>query len=382
MSRSRILLIAALGVVAVAARGFLTQAPETARPRDQPPPAHVAEVVPNGPPQAAASPAFPPPPQRVTTETLASITQSSEKARATAAALRHKARFPPTSRRIENNVNPIVESRAVKERLSPPGQGRKPTLVVFSSALSYEAPNPIILYAKFVRDHPQDLSLRSDAEIAAELWNAADQVVAQVELRDDGQGRDLEAGDGVFTAQLTPADEELEQWNGLIRVQVWGETVDGDRRKARTRFYYGVPSAKLTGYYRDELVDGHLRLEAEVEVKEIGEYRLEATLTGPKGFLISWAANTVALEPGVTFIPLTFWGLTLREANEPGPYALSSIALANVTYKPPQLNDAVGSSYETKPYKPEDFSSKPFDDPKLLEKAARYDARADGAPTQ
>jgi hypothetical protein len=375
MSRSRILLIAALGIVAVFAGLLFLNAPRTERAPDQQRPSEMARVMPS----IGVSPTPLPAPERGSNETLATMTRS-ETARAAAASLRHKARFPPTSRRIEDNVDPIVQTRAVKERLSPPGQGRKPTLVVFSSALSYEAPNPIIIFARFVREHPGDLSLRTDAEIAGELWNADDVVVAQVDLRDDGRERDIEAGDGVFTARLTPAAEDLDQWNGLIRVQVYGETVDGDRRKARTRFYYGVPSAKLTGYYRDELVDGHLQVSAEIEVKATGEYRLEATLSGSQG-LLAWAENTVPLEPGISFMPLTFWGLTLREANEPGPYTLSSIALANVTYKPPQLNDAIGTSYQTAPYKPEDFSSKRYDDPKLLEKAERAEARAPGGTT-
>ena len=244
---------------------------------------------------------------------------------------------------------------------------------MFASSLSYEAPNLIILFAKFIREHPQNRAPRADAEIAGEPVNAGRS--RRGRLRDDGQERDIEARDGVFTAQLTPAAENLAQWNGLIRVQIYGETSDGDKRTARTRFYYGAPSAKLTGYYRDELVDGHLQLLAEIEVKELGEYRLEATLSGSHG-LLAWSENTVQLEPGITMMPLTFWGLALREANEPGPYKLSSIALANVTYKPPQLNDAFSTTYETAPYKPQQFSEEPYNDPKLLEKADRYEARA------
>jgi hypothetical protein len=379
MSRSRILLIAALGIVAVLARVLFLNAsrtePERAPARDEQHPSEIARVIPN----AGASPTALPAPERGSGETLATI-RSSKAALDAAAALREKARFPPTSRRIEDNVDPIVQTRAVKERLSPPGQGRKPTLVVFASSLSYEAPNPIILYAKFIREHPGDWAPRTDAEIAGELRNASGALVAEVDLRDDGQERDIEARDGVFTAQLTPAGEDLDQWNGLIRVQIYGETSDGDKRTARTRFYYGAPSAKLTGYYRDELVDGHLQLLAEIEVKELGEYRLEATLSGSHG-LLAWSENTVQLEPGITMMPLTFWGLALREANEPGPYKLSSIALANVTYKPPQLNDAFSTTYETAPYKPQDFSNERYNDPRLIERAARAEARARGETT-
>src|SRR5262249_51191193 len=161
---------------------------------------------------------------------------------------------------------------------------------------------------------------------------------------------------------------------GLIRVKVYGETADGDRRTATTRFYYGTPSAKLTGHYQDRLVDGHLQLLAEGDVKQPGQFRLDATLSGSQG-LLAWAQNTVAMDPGVGWLPVTFWGLALREASEPGPYQLSAVALADVSKKPPQLNDASGTNYRTAPYKPDDFSAESFDDPKLLERAARADAR-------
>ncbi len=383
MSRSRILLIAALGVVAVVACVLFLNASRTERADDQQPPTEMAGVMPD----VGVSPAPLPPKGNARRsreaaelepdEAPATTTAMSEAAEKIAADLRHKARFPPTSGRIEDNRDPIVQTRAVKEHLSPPGQGRKPALVVFASSLSYEAPSPIIIYASFVRAYPGDMLRRTDAEIAGELKNAADVVVAQIDLRDDGQGRDIEAGDGVFTALITPAPEEIEQWNGLIRAEIYGETADGDRRSAKTHFYYGAPSAKLTGNYRDQLVDGHLQIEAELDVKEAGQYHLQATLSGAQG-LLAWAENTVQLEPGIRSMPLTFWGLALREANEPGPYQLSSIALANVSDDPPQLNDAISTSYQTAAYRPQDFSDQSYDDPQLLDKAARYEAKARG----
>ena len=385
MSRSSILLIVALGVVVVVARLFLNASmSRTERAREQKRPLEVARAIPDvgGSPAPGHKPARTPAPLAAPEpdrdETGAPIpTAMPEMERKLAADLRQKARFPPTSRRIENNLNPIVQTRAVHERLSPPRQGRTPTLVVYPSSLSYEAPSAIILFAKFIRDYPGDWTPRTDAEVAGELINDANEVVAQVDLRDDGQGRDIEARDGVFTTQLTPPPEDLDQWNGLIRVRIYGETADGDRRTANTRFYYGAPSAKLTGKYQDRLVDGHLQILAEVDVKEPGTFRLDATVSGSQG-LLAWAQNTVALESGIGWLPVTFWGLALREANEPGPYQLSSVALADVSRKPPQLNDAISTSYRTAPYKPGDFSAESYADPKLLERADRAEARARG----
>ena len=158
---------------------------------------------------------------------------------------------------------------------------------------------------------------------------------------------------------------------------MYGQTSGGERRSARTRFYYGAPGARLTGKYRDELSGGHLRLFAEVDVSAPAEYRLDATLSGSRG-LLAWAANTVRLEAGIRWLPVNFWGLALREANEPGPYRLSSVALSNVTATPPQLNDAIGTSYQTGPYNPQDFTTERYNDPRLLEKADRVEAKARG----
>lgn len=378
MSRSNILLIAALGIVAVLARVVFLHSSRTERPREPERPPEMAREMPSvavsaAPLRQKREARRPTEAAELDSDETLPMATPSEAAKETAAELRQKARFPPTSRRIEDNLDPIIQTRPVKERLSPPGQGRKPTLVVFASSYSYEAPSPIILFAKFIREYPADWSMRTDAEVAGELKNAADEVVAQFDLRDDGNERDIEAGDGVFTAQITPAAEDTERWKGLIRVEVYGQTADGDRRSAKTHFYYGAPSAKLTGNYRDQLVDGHLQLQAEIDVKESAEYRLDATLSGSQG-LLAWAENTVQLEPGITWMPLTFWGLALREAKEPGPYRLSSIALANVSDNPPQLNDATSTNYQTAAYRAQDFSDKSFDDPQLLDKAARLEA--------
>ncbi len=382
MSRSSILIIAALAILVVVARFLVPSTSRTERPPDATPAAENDRAIPitgnaPAPGSKAARVAAPSPAAELArAETVVTPAQA-EKLRVTAETLRQRARFPPTSRRIEDMIDPIVQTRAVEERMSPPGQGRAPTLVVFASSLSYEAPNPIILFARFMRQWPEDKATRTDAEIAGELINAAGQVVAEVDLLDDGQERDIEAGDGIFTARLTPTQEDVARWNGLIRVRVYGQTADGDKRSAKTRFYYGAPSAQLTGSYSDRLVDGHLQLFAEVEVKALGEYRLDATLSGSQG-LIAWAENTVALEPGITWMPLIFWGLSLRLANEPGPYQLSSIALSNVTLKPPQLNDAISTQYRTAAYKPDDFSNEAYNDPKLLQRADRLDARRRG----
>lgn len=379
MSRSRLVLIAAVLVAAVAAGFFLRKAPPTDSTESPSPPPELAIAV----PATGASPT----PRDAESERrgaekekLAEIVDS-KKAMEVAAELRHKARFPRTSRRIEDNLDPIVKQRTVQERVSPPGQGSRPTLVVFASSVSYEAPNPIILFARFIREYPDDWATETGGEIAGELTNAEDVVVAQVDFRDDGQERDIEAGDGVFTAMLTPSDDDLDRWTGLIRVKVYGQTSGGDRRSARTRFYYGAASAWLTGNYRDELAGGHLRLLAEVQVTAPAEYRLDATLSGSQG-LLAWAANTVHLEPGTRWLPVNFWGLSFREANEPGPYRLSSVALSNVSATPPQLNDAISTSYQTGRYDPKDFSGDRYNDPRLLEKADRYEAKARGERAQ
>jgi hypothetical protein len=298
-------------------------------------------------------------------------------ANATAEDYRRRARFPRWSQPIEDGIDPIARDHEITHDRSLGPEGRDPTLVTFPARTSFEAPNPIFLYAYLVQDEHK-VDARS---IRGEVRNQQGAPLAAVDFRDDGRDGDSEANDLVFTARLAPPADLVGDFKGAQLVEVHAETKAGNLRVATTGFLYSVPLAHPTGRYRDQPVDGNLQLDAEVVVDAPGRFHLEATLARTDGTPIAWSETAVALEPGTAWIPLTYYGGTLRDRNVDGPYVLRSVALSTTGEMPNQKNDVVEWAYVTQAYPVTVFSDKPFDDPDLIESAKRLERDALNGPS-
>jgi hypothetical protein len=120
-----------------------------------------------------------------------------------------------------------------------------------------------------------------------------------------------------------------------------------------------------------------LQIEAEADVTAPGDYEIEGTLaTSASAEMVGVARARVTLGEGKAWIPLTFWGLILREKNLDGPYNLFSVTLTTLTDYGPQGSDVVGNAHHTAAYRASEFSDLPYNDPELLEKAAQLEAAA------
>jgi hypothetical protein len=312
-----------------------------------------------------------------------------QQAAAAADLLRRSARFPPTSRGIEDNIDPISRSHASKPARSGPPSSDHPVLIAYPAVPDVEAPGDVMLYAEVVlresldneelRRHERDA--REDrvgaSGIRGEIRNEAGKPVATVQFRDDGQGGDAEPNDRFFTAVFTPDPDKPKEFRGPFRVIVTADTLDGDTLKVTTGFTYSVPTAHLTGKYRDKIVDGSLLIEAEVAVEEAGRYQLEGTLASPDANMIGHAHEIVTLEPGTTWIPLKFYGLMFRDRKVDGPYTLWSVVLSTIGDDGTQQSDVAPAAHTTAAYKASEFSDREYGDPEKLERADRLQAVAD-----
>jgi hypothetical protein len=65
-----------------------------------------------------------------------------------------------------------------------------------------------------------------------------------------------------------------------------------------------------------------------------------------------------------------------RERGADGPYLLRSVALSTTGEMPNQKNDVALNPFITKPYPATAFDERPFNDPGLLDAAARLQADA------
>lgn len=290
----------------------------------------------------------------------------------TAADYRQRARFPRSSQPIVDGVDPIARDREVTRGKSLGPEGTNPTLVVWPERTGFEAPSPIVLHAYLVHDE-RKVDPRA---IRGEVRTQQGGVLAALDFHDDGTSGDGTANDLVYTAVVTPGRERAPEFKGAQLVEVHAETRGGEERVATTGFLYSVPLAHLTGRYRDELVDGSLVVSAEVAVDAEARFHLEATLADPDAVPFGWAQNAMVLPAGTAWIPLTYWGLVLRQHGANGPYLLLSVALSTTGEMPNQKNDVVSQAHRTAAYEVTQFSERAFDDPDLLDAAARIEGDA------
>ncbi len=220
-------------------------------------------------------------------------------ARETAKQYREQARYPESSHAINQG-----EADSLREKRLPTRQTRRgsdpndPTLAVWASKVSYEKGQAIDLFASL---EDRGKAVASASEISGEIEDGAGRILAQVKYRDDGQGADVRAGDGVYSARLIPSALTATA-SYMVRVQT--RLADGDPLAAAGGFLYSEPFAHLTGRYRDSLRDGNLILSAEVEVTESGRFHLAGTLYSKAGEPIGYAQAAAELEPGRRWIEL------------------------------------------------------------------------------
>jgi hypothetical protein len=298
-------------------------------------------------------------------------------ARETAKEYRELARYPESSRALrQGEADPILEKRLPTRQSRRGADANDPTLSVWASKVSYEKGQPVDLYATL---EGRGKAVPAADAMTGEIADASGAIVAEVTYRDDGQGADLRANDGVYSARLTlPGDlEPALAASYMVRVKT--RLADGDPVEAAGGFLYSNPAARLTGRYRDVLRDGNLVVAAEVEVSARGRFHLAATLSTPAGEPIGTAQTAAELEPGRRWIELSFYGLMFHDRQIAGPYRLGTVALATTTGMPNALNDLVENAHLTRPYRLEQMRNQAFDRPQLLEAAKRLELDAERA---
>ena len=291
---------------------------------------------------------------------------------------RQRAQYPPWSQPFgADGEDPIVRDRQVSPISAAGEDGEEPILFAFPDQVGFEAPDPILLYAYLTR---------GDARVPAEsitgtLMTENLQPLGEFAYHDDGADGDQVAGDRVYSARLELGDDMLPELSDSFMVRVRALTADPAERIAATGFLYSNPHAQLTGNYRDQVVDGSLVIEAEVEVTRGGRFHLEGTLydrAGERGLAEAHTASE--LLPGRHWLRLTFFGRILNQSGVDGPYLLRYLALSTTTRMPNAKNRLVENAYVTGAYRAAQFSDASFNDPDLLDAADRLEHSMEEAP--
>ncbi len=285
---------------------------------------------------------------------------------------RRLSQYPPWSRPFnEEGEDPILRDRAVSPVSSAGPNGEQPILVVFPDQVGFEAPDAVLLYAYLSVDGNRVPA----ASISGTIMSENLQPLATLAYSDDGTGGDRVPGDAIYSARFEPGADFAPDLSESFLVRVVAETTDGAERLAATSFLYSNPHARLTGNYRDEIINGSLAIDAEVEVIHPGRFHLEATLYSQDGIRPVGEAHTAGeLATGRQWMRLTFFGRVITQSGVEGPYLLRFVALSTTTSMPNAKNRLVENAYVTGPYRVAQFSDAPFQDRDLLDAADRLEA--------
>jgi hypothetical protein len=224
------------------------------------------------------------------------------------------------------------------------------------------APAPIAVLLEMIDKQGQRQPLPSPRVRMRALENTAQPWIS-VPVKDDGSGSDAKAGDLLYTATLQPSPEQTSQLLGQVRIEGSVEVPGaGTRVIPSVLVYTRGPRAKLTGQWRDFIRQGHLDLEAELEVEEAGLFTLMAQIFGPNQEPIAWVRQMERLPAGRGLITLEVFGKVLHDAGINGPYRVRQVLLTRDYENSSQYDpgETVEEAHQTKAYRASEFSAEPY----------------------
>lgn len=275
---------------------------------------------------------------------------------------------PLTPRHLDalTRVEPQISRAHGKKESGPQADDE---LIVQPGKLTYQAGEKPLMFVEVVNAKTFARSPLTVSGIMMRIvvnGNETPGTIGEMTFRDDGLEGDEKAGDLRYTG--TPLPNQLATLRGQIHVDVRALLADGRERHVMSSFRYGSPGARLTGQFADYLKDGHLMLEAKVEVTKPGRYHLQAGLVGSNGENTVWSQVATELtQTGAQTMTLKFYGLAFLAADVPGPYTLKFISIAETGVRPVVQGTVMENAHTTKAYKLADFSAEPNKDPAMDE---------------
>ncbi|WP_020652533.1 choice-of-anchor X domain-containing protein [Massilia niastensis] len=142
---------------------------------------------------------------------------------------------------------------------------------------------------------------------------------------DDGGGADPVAGDGTFTAVLSPAQGGLAGFHGTIRTEV---RYNAGGRSGFVLFdvvYTPTLPAVWTGQVREATEDGSLQFYLRAEVRQPGRYIVSGRVDDARGRPFALATFNDLLGPGPQDVKLTVFGKLMHDGAPQLPLVLRDV---------------------------------------------------------
>jgi hypothetical protein len=169
--------------------------------------------------------------------------------------------------------------------------------------------------------------------------------------------------DGTYTTQVSFASDSGSLRPGIYKVIIANDL--GELSDA-VSFTLSSPSAEVSGNFRDTLTPaGNLLIEVELEVNTANRIYLQGSLYSSTDDAIGSSQTSVSLQPGTHWVALEFYGLMIRDAQEPGPFLLKHLELAKVGI-PIERSPMLEPNYYTEGYTLDQFTGQRFEEKQSL----------------
>ena len=257
-------------------------------------------------------------------------------------------RYPPQNHPIEEaKKDPISQRYAVDER-STQNEDKTFGITIWSDEKFYLENGTVTVFA-FLQDANGQ---KMDGAFSAQLLNTQHQKIMDINLQDEDNDQIYQA-----SIELTSV-KEINGQTGIYKILV--ENSQHQIKDALT-FTLSKPDISLTGNYHDNITgDGNLLIEAEVEVTSQNRFYVQASLYSVTNVPIGITEFAGNLAPGKHWVPLTYAGLMIQDAQETGPYVLEQVSVAKVTM-PMQRAPLFKPDYQTESYGLDEFSNSPYE---------------------
>ena len=261
---------------------------------------------------------------------------------------KHFKRYPPENHRFESpEQDPVTQRYAVDER-STFNEDHTLGLTVWSDQKYYLHGDQVSVYAQVVDPDGNRLSTQFESTL---IYDGNS--ISPVMMTD-------EDSDGIYqgVVDLSRIEDHVYE-PGIYKVLI---QANNHNLTDAITYTLSQPDIQLTGEFKDSInSDGHLVVETQIEITSTNRFYIQASLYSTTGVAIGVTQSSHFLESGTHWIPLTYAGLLIQDAQESGPYNLKQVSLAKVTM-PMQRAPVLYPEYQTEAYGLDEFSSQPFDE--------------------
>ncbi|TGL58438.1 hypothetical protein [Leptospira sarikeiensis] len=205
---------------------------------------------------------------------------------------------------------------------------------------------------------------------------------------DNGLSGDDIAGDGRYTFLFRPRQEDWADMNITTNFKIHSDANSTEYSLSAGFFSSPVSPAKFVSKkFDDKLKDGSLQIFTEMDVKESGEYTIQANLYGA-GEPIGTSRKEIYLKQGRQTISLEFFGRLFWRSRQSGPYTIKDLRAQlntdviqpdSLTGSPEEVESFLAKvkddrpkrklvpysqdEFTTKAYRLEEFAEKEYDSP-------------------